>query len=500
MTAVQAFALSLSIGFALLALAHLAVWRTLRQGCWAGFTATSALAAGYFLIDRSMPVVDNRPHAVATGLGFALMMLGWLSVGAYLGLSRRMLRAVGAVLAVQGLVVVGLVAAQAVGRLVVFSSYALMAWLVLGAAWRTGDGAHRESRAVVAGAALLYPVAISLTAAGLLAPAYLRYAMSLPMVLIGTAMLVEGLVMARRSAQAAVLETQAAQRQLRAVVQALADGSGHVAATGKTMSDGAQLLAIRTDEQTGHIRETADAVRGVVVQVQLASSHVEAVDRTCQALEQQARQGGREVDDTVASMERIDRRTSEMDEAIRLIEAIAFQTNLLSLNAAIEAARAGNAGRGFAVVAGEVRTLSARTRDAASQVRALIERAREQSGDGVQRVLQVRGTLAQMTSAVQDVAQRMREVAADAGRQRTALDGVLGHLDALTTLTDANASMVAQSVMASDDMNASAQRLTDVVAGAQAGAAPAGHPPPGHVPPAAAAPGRAAAPEAVQFF
>ena len=63
-----------------------------------------------------------------------------------------------------------------------------------------------------------------------------------------------------------------------------------------------------------------------------------------------------------------------------------------------------------------------------------------------------------------------------------------------------NASMVAQSVMASDDMNASAQRLTDVVAGAQAGAAPAGHPPPGHVPPAAAAPGRAAAPEAVQFF
>ncbi|MBN8489051.1 MAG: hypothetical protein J0M20_15175 [Burkholderiales bacterium] len=117
----------------------------------------------------------------------------------------------------------------------------------------------------------------------------------------------------------------------------------------------------------------------------------------------------------------------------------------------------------------EVRTLSTRTREAAAQVRALIERARQQSGDGVQRVLHVRDTLTRMTGSVQDVAQRMREVSADARQQRQALDGVLGHLDALTALTDANASMVAQSVMASDDMNASARHLTEVVASAQGG-------------------------------
>jgi methyl-accepting chemotaxis protein len=332
---------------------------------------------------------------------------------------------------------------------------------------------------VVASAALLYPTFVGLAATGATDPVHLRYFISLPMAVVGLAMLVEGTLMAQRQAEEAVQQTQDAQRQLQSVVQALAEGSGRVAETGKTMSDGAQLLAIRTDEQTGHIRETAEAVRGVVAQVQLTASHVGAVDATCQALEQQVRQGGSEVEDTVASIERIDQRTREMDEAIVLIESIAFQTNLLSLNAAIEAARAGSAGRGFAVVAGEVRTLSARTREAASQVRGLIERARRQSDEGVQRVLHVRDTLSQMNGAVQEVASRMREVSADAGRQREALDGVLGHLDALTALTDANASMVAQSVMASDDMNASAQQLTEVVARARggqpepAGAAPA---------------------------
>ncbi|MBQ0929472.1 hypothetical protein KAK07_14645 [Ideonella sp. 4Y16] len=491
MTAPQAFALSLAFALALLALAHFSVWRAMRQGCWAAFAATCGLATLYFLLDHRMPVVGDRPNLVGTVAGFLLMMLGWLSVGAYLGLPRRALIRLGALLVAHGTVVAVAVAGGWLSRLGLFANYALMAWLVLAAAWRTGGDTRRQSRGVVASAALLYPAVVSAAVLGWLEPLHLRYAMSLPMVIVGTAMLVEGTLMAQRQAQAAVEATRAAQDRLQAVVQALAEGSGRVASTGQTMSEGAQMLAMRTDEQTSHIRETADAVRGVVTQVQLTSAHVSAVDATCQALEQQARQGSQEVQDTVGSIERIDQRTREMDEAIVLIEAIAFQTNLLSLNAAIEAARAGQAGRGFAVVASEVRTLSSRTRDAAAQVRALIERARQQSGDGVQRVLHVRETLQRMTGSVQDVAARMREVAEDASRQREALDGVLGHLDALTTLTDANASMVAHSVMASDDMNASARQLTEVVARAQGQ---------GSAPRPVVAPVTAEAEPAIEFF
>jgi methyl-accepting chemotaxis protein len=476
MSAANAFALCLSIAFFTLAVAQLSIWRVMRQGCWAGFAVTALMASAYFLFEGRMPPVANRPHFSATALAFAMMSIGWLSVGAYLGVQPRALRALGAFQLAQGILVSSLVAAGMIGRIAVFSNYALMAWMVLAAAWLAGAGQRSQSRVVIASAALLYPLAVGLAAAGALEHQFLRYAMSLPMVLVGMAMLVEGMLMAQRQAQQAVLQTQVAQLQLQAVVQSLADGSGRVAESGRTMSDGAQMLAMRTDEQTSHIRDTAEAVRGVVAQVHETSQHVGQVDATCRALEQQARQGGQEVGETVAAIERIDQRTREMDEAIVLIESIAMQTNLLSLNAAIEAARAGSAGRGFAVVAGEVRTLSARTREAAAQVRTLIERARQQSGEGVQQVLQVRTTLAGMIDAVQDVALRMRDVSADAVQQRQALDQVLGHLNALTELTDANASMVAQSVMASDDMNESAQQLAEIVAQAQGqatGTAPA---------------------------
>ncbi|MBN8488375.1 MAG: hypothetical protein J0M20_11720, partial [Burkholderiales bacterium] len=342
MTPSAAFALSLSIAFAVLAIAHLAVWRARRQACWGTFGLTCLAGALFFVLESAMPVpAHQRPSLPASALGFTLVSAGWLSVGSYLGLTARTIRRLAMVLCVQGAALAALLISGQATRLAVFGNYAVMALMVVATAWRLAPSGSRDSRAVLLGAVLLYPLFVSLAAAGLLEMAFIRYAMALPMLLLGTSMLVEGMLIAQRRSQAAVDEAREAQSRLQQVVQALADGSGRVASTGQTMSEGAQMLAMRTDEQTAHIRETAEAVRGVVAQVQLTGAHVSAVDATCQALEQQARQGSQEVQDTVGSIERIDQRTREMDEAIVLIEAIAFQTNLLALNAAIEAARAG---------------------------------------------------------------------------------------------------------------------------------------------------------------
>jgi methyl-accepting chemotaxis protein len=85
---------------------------------------------------------------------------------------------------------------------------------------------------------------------------------------------------------------------------------------------------------------------------------------------------------TVLSMEDINAQTSAINEAITVIDQIAFQTNILSLNAAVEAATAGEAGKGFAVVAGEVRTLASRSAEAAKQIKDLVSNAQKKTQEG----------------------------------------------------------------------------------------------------------------------
>jgi methyl-accepting chemotaxis protein len=85
---------------------------------------------------------------------------------------------------------------------------------------------------------------------------------------------------------------------------------------------------------------------------------------------------------TVEAMNNINESTQAVNEAITIIDQIAFQTNILSLNAAVEAATAGEAGKGFAVVAQEVRNLAARSAEAANEIKNLVEAATNQANDG----------------------------------------------------------------------------------------------------------------------
>ena len=85
---------------------------------------------------------------------------------------------------------------------------------------------------------------------------------------------------------------------------------------------------------------------------------------------------------TVNSMEEINNTVMNINEAITVIDQIAFQTNILSLNAAVEAATAGEAGKGFAVVAQEVRNLAARSAEAAKEIKNLVENATIKANEG----------------------------------------------------------------------------------------------------------------------
>ena len=251
--------------------------------------------------------------------------------------------------------------------------------------------------------------------------------------------------------------------QLRQVVHAMVEGSTKVATAGSTMSVSAQTLAIRTDQQGDQLGVASTRVREAVEQVRGTTAHVGSVDDRCTALRDQTRAGVAVVARSVQAIDGIAERTREMQETVSVIESIAFQTNILALNAAIEAARAGEAGRAFSVVAAEVRALAARSHDAALQVRSLIARASEQASVGVQEAGAVRQVLDGIAGGVEAVADEMRAVADESRVQSDSLQRVLGGLDDLSSLTRANADMVAESVMCAEDMREHAQRLREMV-------------------------------------
>jgi len=99
-------------------------------------------------------------------------------------------------------------------------------------------------------------------------------------------------------------------------------------------------------------------------------------------LNKSAKDGQELANETTVSMEEINTQVTAINEAITIIDQIAFQTNILSLNAAVEAATAGEAGKGFAVVAQEVRNLASRSAEAAREIKTLVENANTKANSG----------------------------------------------------------------------------------------------------------------------
>ena len=146
---------------------------------------------------------------------------------------------------------------------------------------------------------------------------------------------------------------------------------------------------------------------------------------------------------TVVSMEEINTQTSAINEAITIIDQIAFQTNILSLNAAVEAATAGEAGRGFAVVAGEVRTLASRSAEAAKQIKNLVENAQRKTQEGKDIASDMIKGYSQLNENITTTLELIQNVTTASKEQASGMiqiNDAVNSLDQITQLNAQNAS------------------------------------------------------------
>ncbi|MBE7732337.1 methyl-accepting chemotaxis protein [Devosia faecipullorum] len=258
-------------------------------------------------------------------------------------------------------------------------------------------------------------------------------------------------------------DTNTVANRLAEVVNAIRAASTNLAhATGELLT-GADNLSRRTAQQASAVRETSGSIETLAHAVRNNAERADEVSAATARVVSTAETGGLVMVDATDAMMRIGKSSEQISGIIGLIDDIAFQTNLLALNASVEAARAGEAGKGFAVVAVEVRRLAQSAAEASADIKALIEQATSQVGEGSRLVGRAADTLTQIAEAARASNAMMQGIVEAVTDQNHALVEVNSAVRRIDEITQHNAALAEETNAATAQAQSQAINLDEIV-------------------------------------
>jgi methyl-accepting chemotaxis protein len=255
---------------------------------------------------------------------------------------------------------------------------------------------------------------------------------------------------------ATAVALHASMTQVRASAEQMASAAGEIASSSEAVAAGAS-------QQASAIEQISSSLEAMSARTRESEASSRRAAGSVRIARSSADEGQGAMANMATAMGKIRAAAESTSRIIKDINEIAFQTNLLALNAAVEAARAGEAGRGFAVVADEVRALALRSKEAAAQTEELIRDSVRLTGDGDAAARLVGERLGQIAGAVGDVSGIVDELTAATREQAAGIDEVSRAVASMSTVTQGNAASSEQSSSAAAELAAQGQELAALV-------------------------------------
>lgn len=257
--------------------------------------------------------------------------------------------------------------------------------------------------------------------------------------------------------------TRSLVKQLSGVLGGLSSGASGIDQAAVEVASGATQLAEGASSQASSLEETSAALQELSATATKNAEHAQSASMLALQARDSATSGNSTMDQLCDSMNAINESAAEVGKIIKVVEEIAFQTNLLALNAAVEAARAGEHGKGFAVVADEVRRLAQRCADAARSTSTLIAAAVERASGGVGIAAEANTALQQIVTDAGQVAELLRDIDRASQEQAEGVGQISNAVSQMDRVTQQTAATAEQSSAAAQELRAQSGELSSLV-------------------------------------